>query len=55
MENLPIELENLLENSFKLGKALESVLPREAIDYILDLIAKDLAHRKYLTITKEVE
>ena len=47
------ELEELLESSFKLTKTLEQVLPKEAVDYILDLIAKDSAHRKFLKITDE--
>jgi hypothetical protein len=48
------ELEELLESSFKLRKTLEQVLPKEVIDYILDLISKDVAHRKYLQLTKEI-
>ena len=47
------EIEDLLESSYKLRKVLEPVLPREAIDYILELVAKDGAHRKYLKIIKE--
>jgi hypothetical protein len=53
MENISTELEQLLSSSFKLRKTLEQVLPKEAIDYIIDLIAKDGAHRKYLEIVKE--
>ena len=49
------ELEEFLSSSFKLRKLLEPVLPKEASDYILTLIARDLAHRKYLEITEEVE
>lgn len=49
------ELEEFLECSFKLRKTLEQVLPEEAIDYILNLIAKDGAHRKYLKIVEENE
>ena len=49
------EIEELLEGSFKLRKALEQILPKEAVDYILDLIAKDSAHRKYLKIVEETE
>lgn len=49
------ELEELLESSFRLRKTLEQVLPKEAIDYILELIAKDSAHRKFLNITEETE
>jgi hypothetical protein len=49
------ELEEFLEGSFKLRRILEPVLPKEALDYILELIAKDSAHRKYLKITEEME
>ena len=49
------ELEKLLESLYTLRKTLEPVLPKEAIDYILDLIAKDLSHRNYLKIVKEEE
>ena len=47
------ELEEFLSSSFKLRKTLEQVLPKEAIDYILDLIAKDFAHNKFLKLTEE--
>ena len=49
------ELEELFSSSFKVRKTLEQVLPKEAIDYLLDLVAKDFAHRKYLKITEETE
>ena len=49
------ELEEFLECPFKIRKILEQVLPKEAIDYILSLIAKDSAHRKYLKIVEETE
>ena len=45
------ELEELLEGSFKLKKALQQVLPQEAVDYLINLIARDGAHRKFLKIT----
>ena len=44
------ELEQLLNHSFALKKSLSSVLPEEAVEYILTLIAKDMAHQKYLQI-----
>lgn len=49
------ELEELFENKFRLRRTLEQVLPKEAIDYIMNLIAKDGAHRKYLKIVGEDE
>ena len=47
------ELEEFLESSFKLRKLLEQVLSKEAVDYILTLVARDAAHRKFLKITEE--
>ena len=47
------ELEDLLENLFTLRKTLEQILQKDAVDYIIDLIAKDNAHRKFLKITEE--
>lgn len=55
MDILSPELEEFLAGSFKIRKTLEQVLPKEAIDYILQLIAKDMAHRKYLKLVEETE
>ena len=44
------ELEELLESSFILKQRLTPVLPPDAVEYILDLIAKDGAHRKLLKL-----
>ena len=49
------ELEEFLSSTFKLRKLLETVMPKEAIDYIISLIVKDGAHRKYLKIVEENE
>ena len=49
------ELEELLGSPFKLRKILEQVLPADAINYILELIVKDGAHRKFLKLTEENE
>lgn len=40
------ELENFLASLFNLRKTLEQCIPKEAVDYIMILIAKDGAHRK---------
>ena len=45
----------LFLKKFKLRKILEQVLPQEAIDHIINLIAKDGAHRKFLKLTEENE
>ncbi len=47
------ELEEFLSSSFNLRKLLEPVLPKEAVDYLLTLVVKDLAHMKYIIITEE--
>lgn len=47
------ELEEFLHNTFKLRQTLLQVLPKEAVDYIMELIAKDGAHRKYLKLIEE--
>jgi hypothetical protein len=49
------ELEEFLNNTFRLRKALEQVLPKEASDYIIDLVVKDGAHRNFLKLTEENE
>jgi hypothetical protein len=47
------ELEELLHSTFQLRKTLAQVLPKEAVDYIMELIVKDGAHRKYLKLIEE--
>lgn len=55
MDKVSAETEELLEGSFRLRKTLEQVLPKEAVDYIINLIVKDNAHRKFMKITKEID
>lgn len=56
MENVVSpELEELLEASFILRKTLQQVLPPEAVDYIVTLVAKDSAHRKFMKVVEEDE
>lgn len=47
------ELEELLRSSFKLRQVLSQILQKEAVDYIMELIVKDSAHRKFLELTKD--
>ena len=50
------ELEELLHSTFVLRQILSATtLSKEAVDYILELVAKDGAHRKYLKLTEETE
>ena len=55
MMQISEELEDFLNNTFKIRKALAQVLPQEAIDYIINLIVKDGAHRKFIKLTEENE
>ena len=47
------ELEELLHSTFILRQTLLKVLQPEAVNYIMELIAKDGAHRKYLKLIEE--
>ena len=47
------ELEELLNSSFKLRQTLSQILQKEAVDYIMELIVNDSAHRKYLKLIEE--
>lgn len=47
------ELEKLLQSSFILRQTLSKVLAPEAVNYIMELITKDKAHRKCFTVTEE--
>ena len=49
------ELEELLHSSFILKQTLSKVLTSEAVNYIMGLIAKDKAHRKYLQLMEETD
>ena len=49
------ELEELLHSTFKLRQTLSQILPVDAVNYIMELIAKDGAHRNYLKLTEETE
>ena len=47
------ELEELLHSTFQLKQTLSKVLPQEAVTYIVELIAKDGAHRNLLKLLEE--
>ena len=49
------ELEELLHSTFKLRQTLSQILPVDAVNYIMELVAKDGAHRKYLQLAEEIE
>ena len=50
---MTLELEEFLDSGFKLRKILEQSLPKEVVDYLLDLIVKDNASRKFLKLVEE--
>lgn len=50
---MSLELEELLNSSFKLRQTLSQILQKEAVDYIMELIVKDSAYRKYLKFIEE--
>ena len=43
----------ILASLWQLDKSLKQVIPSDLTEYIIELIAKDQAHQKYLNITKE--
>lgn len=53
--NMTPELEKLLQSSFILRQTLSKVLVPEAVNYIMELIAKDKAHRKCFTVDNKIE
>ena len=50
---MTLELEELLSSSFILKQTLSKVLPADAANYIVELVAKDGAHRNYLKLKEE--
>ena len=50
--NLSAESKEILNNRLKLRQSLSQMLPKDLIDYIMELIVKDLSHQKYLELTK---
>ena len=49
------EIEELFRCSYTLRQKLLQVLPKEAVDYIIQLIVQDSAHKKLLSITEEIK
>lgn len=48
------ELNELLQHTSQLRRALSQVLSsQEAVDYIIELVAKDNSRRKLLSLTEE--
>lgn len=43
---MSFELEEFLSNTLNLRQTLATVLPPEAVNHIMELVTRDLAHRK---------
>ena len=50
--NLSNQAKEILENKIALRNSLSQVLPKEIINYIMELIIRDSAHEKFLELTK---
>ena len=48
------ELKELLDSTFILRQRLSAVLPPDAVDYLVGLVARDGAHRRMEEICAEV-
>ena len=53
MTRLNKESQELIDSSYKMRNILKQVLPNDIIDYVLELVAKDMAHQKLKEITKD--
>ena len=51
--NLSNQSKEILDNKFKLRQSLSQILPKDLVDYIMEVIVKDLSHQKLLEILKE--
>ena len=51
--NLSNKSKEILEALWQLKTSLSQIMPEDLCDYIVNLIAKDQAHEKYLNLTKE--
>ncbi len=49
------EVKQLLNSSFLLNQLLSNVLPKEAVDYIINLVVLDQAHQRYSELTSDAE
>ena len=47
------ETEELLNCTYELRQRLSSVLPQDAVEYIVKLIVLDSAHQKFLALTAD--
>ena len=51
--NLSDKSKEILEALWQLRNTFNQVIPSDLTDYIIELIAKDQAHQKYIQLTKD--
>lgn len=51
--NLSKESKEILNNKLQLKKSLSQILPKDLIDYMIELIALNQAHQRFLELTKD--
>jgi hypothetical protein len=53
MSELSNEAKEILKSKYSLQKTLLQVLPKDVVDYLIELIVADQAHEKFLALTTE--
>lgn len=51
--NLSNQSKEILDNKLKLRQSLNQIFPKDLVNYIMEVITKDLSHQKYLELTKD--
>ena len=51
--NLSNQSKELLDTRMKLRQSLSQILPKDLVDYIMELIVKDLSHQKFIELSKD--
>ena len=51
--NLSNQSKEILEALWQLKSSLNQIIPNDLSEYIIDLIAKDQAHQKLLSLNKD--
>ena len=51
--NLSEQSKEIISALWELKRSLAQVLPKDLCEYIVDLVAKDQAHQKFLELTKD--
>ena len=51
--NLSEQSKEIISALWQFKNTLDQIMPKDLAEYILDLIAKDQAHQKFLELTKD--